>query len=114
MLILVNRRTVVLPKRVRGVSDKASLESDDILALASSALAGSRGRTFSVNAAAGEYIYYVIPSSFGTPTFNVGGFDGGFIKVGTVSHQNASGYTQDYDVWKSVNAGLGQTSVTVK
>ena len=102
------------PKVYWGVSDKASLESDDILALASSALAGSRGRTFSVNAAAGEYIYYVIPSSFGTPTFNVGGFDGGFIKVGTVSHQNASGYTQDYDVWKSVNAGLGQTSVTVK
>lgn len=102
------------PKVYWGVSEKSSLESADILALASSALAGSRGRTFSVNAAAGEYIYYVIPSSFGTPTFNVGGFDGGFIKVGTVSHKNASGYTQDYDVWKSVNAGLGQTGVTVK
>ena len=102
------------PKVYWGVSEKSSLESADILALASSALAGSRGRTFSVNAAAGEYIYYVIPSSFGNPTFNVGGFDGGFIKVGTVSHKNASGYTQDYDVWKSVNAGLGQTGVTVK
>ena len=95
------------PKVYWGVSEKSR-------ALASSALAGSRGRTFSVNADAGEYIYYVIPSSFGTPTFNVGGFDGGFIKVGTVSHKNASGYTQDYDVWKSVNAGLGQTGVTVK
>lgn len=102
------------PKVYWGVSNKASLESADILALASSALAGSRGRTFSVNAGDGEYIYYAIPSSFGTPTFNVGGFDGGFVKVGTVSHQNASGYTQDYDVWKSVNAALGQTSVTVK
>lgn len=102
------------PKVYWGVSNKASLESADILALASNALAGSRARTFSVNAGEGEYIYYAIPSSFGTPTFNVGGFDGGFVKVGTVSHQNASGYTQDYDVWKSVNAALGQTSVTVK
>lgn len=102
------------PKVYWGASSKESLESADILALASNALAGSRARTFSVNAGAGEYIYYAIPSSFGTPTFNVGGFDGGFVKVGTVSHQNASGYTQNYDVWKSVNAALGQTSVTVK
>src|SRR5699024_10268551 len=92
------------PKVYWGVSTKTSLESADILGLASSALAGSRGRTFSVNAGDGEYIYYAIPSSFGTPTFNVGGFDGGFVKVGTISHQNASGYTQNYDVWKSVNA----------
>lgn len=102
------------PKVYWGVSDKASLESADILELASNALAGNRNRTFSVNAAAGEYIYYAIPSSFGTPIFNVGGFDGGFVKAGTVNHKNASGYTQNYDVWKSVNAGLGQTSVTVK
>ena len=102
------------PKVYWGVSTKTSLESTDILGLASSALAGSRARTFSVNAGDGEYIYYAIPSSFGTPTFNVGGFDGGFVKVGTISHQNASGYTQNYDVWKSVNAALGQTSVTVK
>lgn len=102
------------PKVYWGVSNKASLESADILALANSALSSSRTRTFSVNAGAGEYIYYAIPSNFGTPTFNVGGFDGGFVKVGTVNHQNASGYTQNYDVWKSVNAALGQTSVTVK
>lgn len=102
------------PKVYWGVSNKSSLESGDILTLASSALAGSRARTFSVNAGEGEYIYYAIPSSFGTPTFNVGGFDGGFTKVGTISHQNASGYTQNYDVWKSVNPSLGQTGVTVK
>lgn len=102
------------PKVYWGVSNKSSLESDDILALAGSALAGSRARTFSVNAGDGEYIYYAIPTSFGTPTFNVGGFDGGFTKAGTISHQNASGYTQNYDVWKSVNPSLGQTSVTVK
>lgn len=102
------------PKVYWGVSAETTLDSAGILALASSALASSRARTLSVNAGAGQYIYYAIPSSFGTPTFNVGGFDGGFSKVATVSHQNASGYTQSYDVWRSVNAGLGSTSVTVK
>ena len=57
---------------------------------------------------------YAIPSSFGTPTFNVGGFDGGFKKLETLSFTNASGHTQNYDIWVSVNAGLGSTAVTVK
>lgn len=111
-------RTVTIsfqPKVYWGVADnKASYASTDILALEGSALASNRNRTFSANAGTGKHIIYAIPSSFGTPTFNVGGFDGGFIKVGTIEHTNASGYKQNYDVWKSVNAGLGQTSVTVK
>lgn len=102
------------PKAYWGVSAEATLDSAGILGLASSALASSKARNFTVNAGAGEYIYYAIPSSFGTPTFNVGGFDGGFSKVATVSHQNASGHTQNYDVWRSVNPSLGNTSVTVK
>lgn len=103
------------PKVYWGVADnKDSYSSSDILGLSNSVLASSRQRTLNVNATAGKHIIYVIPSSFGTPVFNVGGFDGGFIKVGTVSHTNASGHTQNYDVWKSVNAGLGNVSVLVK
>lgn len=103
------------PKVYWGVADnKPSYSSADILGLSNSALATSRQRTLSVNATAGKHIIYAIPSNFGTPVFNVGGFDGGFVKVGTVSHTNASGHTQNYDVWKSVNAGLGSVSVLVK
>ena len=102
------------PKVYWGKSNKAQLENADILALEGSALASGRGRTFTVNAGAGEKIVYVIPTSFGTPTFNVGGFDGGFTKVQTLEFTNASGYKQSYDVWMSVNAGLGSTAVTVK
>ncbi len=102
------------PKVYWGKTNKAQLENADILALEGSALAGGRGRTFTVNAGAGEKIVYAIPSSFGTPTFNVGGFDGGFKKLQTLSFTNASGHTQNYDVWVSVNAGLGNTTVTVK
>lgn len=103
------------PKAYWGIADnKSSYTSEDILALSNSALTTSRQRTLSLNATAGKHIVYAIPSSFGTPVFNVGGFDGGFIKVGTVSHTNASGHTQNYDVWKSVNAGLGNVNVLVK
>ena len=102
------------PKVYWGVSQKTSFETADILGLASNTLASSRARTISVNAGAGEYIVYAIPSSFGTPTFNVGGFEDGFVEASTISLENAQGYTQNYDVWRSVNAGLGQTSVTIK
>lgn len=102
------------PKVYWGKTNKTQLENADILALEGSALAGGRGRTFTVNAGAGEKIVYAIPSSFGTPTFNVGGFDGGFKKLQTLSFTNASGHTQNYDIWASVNAGLGNTTVTVK
>lgn len=102
------------PKAYYGVSeDPNALDSPAINAL-TGVLASSKARTFSANAGEGEYIVYIIPSSFGTPTFNVGGFDGGFKKTKTIEHTNASGYKQNYDVWQSVNAALGQTSVTVK
>lgn len=110
-------RTVTItfqPKVYWGKSNKAQLENADILALEGSALASGRGRTFTVNAGAGEKIAYAFPTSFGTPTFNVGGFDGGFKKMNTLEFTNASGHTQSYDVWISVNAGLGSTTVTVK
>lgn len=102
------------PKVYWGKTGKTSLANADILALEGSSLAGGRGRSFTVNAGTGEKIVYAIPTSFGTPTFNVGGFDGGFTKAQTLEFTNASGYKQSYDVWMSVNAGLGSTAVTVK
>ena len=102
------------PKVYWGKTNKEQLENADILALEGSSLAGGRGRTFTVNAGEGKKIVYAFPPSFGTPTFNVGGFDGGFKKARTLEFTNASGYKQSYDVWMSVNAGLGSTAVTVK
>ena len=77
-------------------------------------LQGSKGKTFTVDAAAGQYIFYALPTRYGSCTFNVGGFDGGFTKVATIEFTNASGYKESYDIYKSVNAGLGSTTVTVK
>lgn len=86
----------------------------EIEALASSALASSRAATLSLTAGSGEYLFYAFPSSYGTPTFTVGGFSGGFSLVASaVSVTNAYGVTQNYDVWRSDNPNLGSVSVVV-
>lgn len=77
-------------------------------------LTSSKAKTFTVDPASGEYIYYAIPTRFGTPTFYVGGFEGGFELLTTVQYTNASGYSEAYDVHRSTNAGLGSTEVVVK
>ena len=77
-------------------------------------LSNSKGRTITVNAGAGEYIFYCIPSRLGTCSFNVGGFDGGFTKVATVNFTNSDNYKENYDIYKSDNANLGNTNVTIK
>ena len=96
-----------------GVVDSgATIDSAAILKL-NRKLQGSKGITFAVTAGAGKNIVYAIPSRYGTPNFNVGGFDGGFSKVSTINFTNASGYAENYDVWVSDNAGLGSTTVKV-
>lgn len=83
-------------------------------------VADGYARTFTVDAKAGQYIWYACPTKlYGviennvTPTFDVGGFDGGFSLAATFDFTNASGYTEEYQVWRSDNAGLGATTVKV-
>lgn len=77
-------------------------------------LRGSNLTSFTDNAGSGEYIYYAAPSTYATPTFNVGGFDGGFTLIKTLDFTNASGHTESYRVWRSDNPSLGATTVTIK
>ena len=95
-----------------GVSASYALEDATVLAL-TRVLTTSRSRTFTVNAASGQYILYALPASLGTPTFKVGGFEGGFTLVGTFDFTNSSGHTESYNLYRTVNAGLGSTSVAV-
>ena len=90
--------------------DKSSFDSAFILGL-TKGLQGSKGKTFTVNAGATQHIYYAIPSRYGTPSFKVGGFEGGFAKADTIEFTNASGYAESYDIYKSDNPGLGNTTV---
>lgn len=76
-------------------------------------LASTRAKTFDVNPAKGEYIYYAIPTRFGTPKFEVGGFEGGFDLLTTINFTNSSGFQESYSVYRSTNSGLGSTKVVV-
>ena len=76
-------------------------------------LSGSRARTIDVTAGEGEFIYYAIPHRLGTPSFTVGGFEGGFSLLKTFDYENPAGYTESYDVYKSTNANLGATKVVI-
>lgn len=90
----------------------ATLDSAFILGLTKN-LRSSKLTSVNVTADAGEYIYYCVPTRFGTCSFAVGGFSGGFTLVDTISFTNASGYTEDYYVYRSDNVGLGATTVTI-
>jgi hypothetical protein len=90
-----------------------SYTSGDIRALASNDLTNSIPNVFTVNPGAGQYIVYAYPSRLGTAIFSVGGFVGGFNSPVTASVTNASGFTENYSVYSSVNSNLGSTTVTV-
>lgn len=71
--------------------------------------------SFKVVAQEGEYIYFACPVKYGMPRFFVSGFEGGFIlERNNLPITNNSGYTEDYQVWRSVHAGLGETYVDVR
>lgn len=77
-------------------------------------LTSGRTGSFTVTANEGQYIYFAIPASFGTPVFYVGGFEGGFDLLKTFDYTNSVGHSETYNVYKSTNAGLQQTTVEVR
>ena len=70
--------------------------------------------TYQFNAGETDHIWFAVPSRMGTPTFAVGGFTGGFSLAATLDLTNEAGYTEPYDVWRSDQKALGETSVVVK
>lgn len=79
-----------------------------------SVLSDNPERTITVNAGAGKYIIYAIPARFRDIAFYVGGFEGGFENPVSQTLTNASGYSETYRVYRSTNAGLGETTIEVR
>ena len=79
-----------------------------------SALSSSAARTITVDAGTGKYVVYAIPSRLGNVSFFVSGFEGGFEAPVEQTITNASGYSETYKVYRSTNAGLGETTVEIK
>lgn len=104
-----------LPKIYWGTLEKPLIyDSEFVLNLENSALDDDKAREITVNAGTTEYIYYVLPTSYGTPIFVVNGFEGGFSLEKTLSFVNEKGYTQNYDIWKSNHKNLGSLTITIK
>ena len=103
-------------KRYYGVAEiPAEYNSDFILGLSGKEFCTDRTKSaFSLTAGAGQYMFYCFPATYGTPTFNVGGFDGGFELAATIDFTNASGNTTSFVIYKSENANLGTQSIIVK
>lgn len=100
-------------KKYYGVATKQSEYDSSFILRLNGSLVNGRTGNFTVNAVEGQYIYFAIPTSFGTPTFTIGGFSGGFDLVDTIDFTNASGYTTKYNIYRSTNANLGNTTVVV-
>lgn len=96
-----------------GVSEIPEEVNNTFILSLSRSLQGSRTKTFSTTSTEDQYIWYAFPSRYGTPVFNVGGFDGGFTKAASISFTNASGYTEEYAVYRSDNSNLGTKTIKV-
>lgn len=96
-----------------GVSEIPEEVNNTFILSLSRSLQGSRTKTFSTTSTEGQYVWYAFPSRYGTPVFNVGGFDGGFTKAASISFTNASGYTEEYAVYRSDNSNLGTKTIKV-
>ncbi len=96
-----------------GASSSTTVNNELILGLTKS-LRSSILTSFSVaNGDEKKYVYYCFPARFGTCYFKVGTFWGGINLVETLSFTNASGYTEDYYVYRSDYAVSGNINATV-
>lgn len=84
-----------------------------ISGLAQSSLGTTTSTTFTSPCGVGEHIYFALPTAYGTPTFYVGGFEGGFELVTSGVSVTVNGVPTTYDIWRTVQTNLGSTTVVV-
>jgi len=101
-------------RRYWGVSTNEDLNGAEIKALSNNELSNSKAKTFTVDATAGNYIWWCYPARLGEATLTVGGFPLSLDidnDPSTVSVTNDSGYTEGYFCYRSEFSGLGNTTV---
>lgn len=90
-----------------------TLDSTFILGLCDPVLTSSKSRTITVFAEVGKYIWYALPSALGECIFTVGGFEGGFCLVDTITFTNAHGHDEPYYIYRSEETIIGETKVVI-
>ena len=108
--------SVVFANRIYyGASAAPSLyDGEFVKSLANKPLRESKMSSITVNAGAGQYIYYCQPTRLGTCVFSFGANTGGVSLVDTILLTNDSGYSENYYVYRSDEPGLGNTTLGVK
>ncbi len=102
-------------KKYWGTSTSASLTSSQVIALAGSTWADSKAMgTTTFDCTGGKYVYYVIPSSLGTPEFWVGGLKNTDVVTTSATVTNASGGSATYSIMRLANIQTGVLSVEFK
>lgn len=102
-------------KKYWGTSTNASLTSSQVIALAGSTWADSKAmRATTFDCTGGKYVYYVIPSSLGTPEFWVGGLKNTDVVTTSATVTNASGGSTTYSIMRLANIQTGVLSVEFK
>ena len=96
-----------------GATSEPSIYNSNFILSLTKQLSEGKISSFSVTSGVGQYIYYCLPVSMGTCSFNVGGFDGGFTLVDTISFTNQYNYTEDYYIYRSDNTNLGAKTIKV-
>ena len=66
-----------------------------------------------MTAGSDEYAYICIPARYGTPSVKIGGFDTELISAGTISNKNASGYTENYNIYRTGQKNLGTITMVI-
>lgn len=83
-----------------GVSEIPELNQSLLVDL-SNQLSGSRGRSLTFDCTGGRYFYLAYPARLGAGSFKVGGFTYTDMQETLLDLQNASGFTEQYRVYRS-------------
>lgn len=98
-----------------GVADSTTYNSALISGL-TKILQDGRNNTFGANAGKDKYVYYCVPSAYGTCSFKDLDSDFGFAmsKVSRIIFTNENDWPEEYDIYRSDNHSLGEVNIEVK
>ena len=84
-----------------------------ITGLSNSQVRASRAGTISVTPTS-QYVYFAIPTDYGTPSFTLNGFPFAASKIQSATNiTNAYGVTRQYDIWRSDNLLTSATALSI-
>ena len=92
-------------KRYWGVDAGTTINDAGILALVGNEFSTTKNKAYSIDGG-GKYLYYCYPASWGLATFTVGGLTVIF-NLSVQNFTNASGHTESYNVYRSLNIQNG-------